>query len=82
MLWRDLCSHVQFVTYHLAIKVLVTQSVMSDSLQPQGMQPTILPYPWNSSGKNTGVSSQSLFQEIFPRDQTQVSCVAGGSFTI
>ena len=38
--------------------------------------------PWNSPGKNTGVGSLSLFQGIFPtRDQTQVSCIAGGFFT-
>ena len=34
---------------------------MSDSLQPRA------PYnPWNSPGQNTGVSSCSLLQEIFP----------------
>ena len=28
---------------------------MSDSLQPHGLQPTRLLYPWNSPGQNTGV---------------------------
>ena len=33
-------------------------------------------------GQNTGVGSLSLLQGIFqPRDQTQVSCIAGGFFT-
>ena len=36
-----------------------------------------------SLGKNTGVSRGSLLQGIFqPRDQTHVSCIAGGFFTI
>ena len=33
----------------------VTQSVMSDSLQPHGLQPTRLLRPWDSPGKSTGV---------------------------
>ena len=34
--------------------------------------------PWNSPGRNIGVDSHSLLQAIsWPRDQTQVSCVAG-----
>ena len=36
-------------------------SVMSDSLWPHGLYS-----PWNSPGPNTGVSSLSLFQGIFP----------------
>ena len=34
---------------------------MSNSLQPHGLYG-----PWNSLGKNTGVSSRSLLQGIFP----------------
>ena len=34
--------------------------------------------PWNSLGQNTGVSSLSLLQGIFP---TQVSHITGGFFT-
>ena len=37
-----------------------SHSVMSDSLQPHGLQPTRLPCPWNSPGKNAGVGSHSL----------------------
>ena len=49
-----------------------SHSVVSNSLWPLGL--------WNFPGQNTGVGSHSLFQEIFPRDRTQVSCVAGGFF--
>ena len=37
----------------------------------------------DSPGKNTGVDSHSILQGIFPTwDWTQVSCTAGGFFTI
>ena len=39
---------------------------MSDSLQPQGLQPARLLCPWNSPGQNTGVGSCSFLQGIFP----------------
>ena len=34
----------------------VSHSVVSDSLWPRGLWPTKLLCPWNSPGKNTGVS--------------------------
>ena len=38
--------------------------------------------PWNSPGRNTGVSNLSLLRESSqPRDWTQVSLTAGGFFT-
>ena len=43
----------------------VGPSVVSDSVQPHGLQPTSLLCPWNSPGKNTGVGSHSLLQGIF-----------------
>ena len=40
-------------------------SVMCNSLQAHGLQPTKLLCPWNFPGKNTGVGSLFLFQGIF-----------------
>ena len=40
-------------------------SVVSDSSRPHGLQPTRLLCPWDFPGKNTGVGSHSLLQEIF-----------------
>ena len=37
-------------------------SVVSDSVQPQRWQPTRLPCPWDSLGKNTGVVCHFLLQ--------------------
>ena len=40
-------------------------SVLSDSLQPYGLQPSRFLCPWDSPGKNTGVSCHCLLQGIF-----------------
>ena len=48
---------------HLKVKVSCT--VMSDSLQFHGLQPVQLFCPWNSPGKSTGVGCHFLLQRIF-----------------
>ena len=40
-------------------------SIMSNSLQPHGLYPTRLLFPWNSPGKNTRAGCNFLFQGIF-----------------
>ena len=35
---------------------------MSDSVRPHKLQPTKLPRPWDSPGKNTGVGCHFLLQ--------------------
>ena len=47
----------------------VSHSVMSDSLQPHGLQPPRLLCPWNFPGKNTGMGCHSLLQGIFPTQE-------------
>ena len=55
---------------------------MSDSLPPHGLQPTRLLCPWDSPGKNTRRVPISFSRgSSQPRDQTGVSCIAGGFFT-
>ena len=44
--------------------VCVSHSVMSDSLQSDGLQPTRLLCPLNSPVKNTGAGSHSFLQGI------------------
>ena len=44
----------------------ISHSVLSDSLQSHGLQPTRLLCPWDSPGKNTGMGCNSLLQGIFP----------------
>ena len=48
--------------------------VMSNSLLSHGLYSL-----WNSLGQNTGVGSLS---SSWPRDRTQVSCIAGRHFTL
>ena len=38
---------------------------MSDSVRPHRRQPTRLPHPWDSPGKNTGVGCHFIFKGIF-----------------
>ena len=66
--------------YILDVKWSESHSVLSDSLQPHGLYR--LYSPWNSLGQSTGVGTCSLLQRSSqPRDQTQVSTIAGGFFT-
>ena len=44
---------------------MLSHSVVFDSLQPRGWQPTRLLCPWDSQGKDTGVSCHFLLQGIF-----------------
>ena len=47
--------------------------VMSNSVQPQRWQPTRLPRPWDSPGKNTGVGCHFLLQARYIHAQSKVS---------
>ena len=49
-----------------SLRVCRVASVVSDSLWPCGLQPSRLLCPWDSLGKNTGVSCHTLFQGLFP----------------
>ena len=60
---------------------VLSSSVMSDSLQPSGLQPTRLLCPWDFLGKNTGSCCHFLLQGI------KLMCLAsptveGGLFII
>ena len=44
----------------------LNRSVISDSWQPEGLQPARLLCPQGFSSKNTGVGCHALFQGIFP----------------
>ena len=47
--------------------------VMSDSVQPHRRQPTKLPRPWDSPGKNTGVGCHFLLQCIKVKSESDVA---------
>ena len=45
---------------------------MSDSVQPHRQQPTRLPRPWDSPGKNTGVGCHFLLQCMKVKSEREV----------
>ena len=53
--------------------LLLSLSVVSDSVQPQRRQPTRLCCPWDSSCKNTGVGRQFLFQCMKVKRESEVA---------
>ena len=50
---------------------------MSDSVRPHRWQPTRLPHPWDSPGKNTGVAGHFLLQGMKVKSESEVvqSCL-------
>ena len=48
-------------------------SVMFNSMWPHGRQPTKLPGPWDSSGKNTGVGCHFLLQCMKVKSESEVA---------
>ena len=46
---------------------------MSNSVQPQRRQPTRLPCPWDSPGKNTGVGCHLLLQCMKVKRESEVA---------
>ena len=53
-----MCAYVQVC--------MLSHSVMSDPLPPQGLQPARFLCPGGSSGKNTGLGFHAFHQGIFP----------------
>ena len=50
-------------TYTMKYCAVLSHSVTSDTLRPQGLQPARLLCPWDSPGKNTGVAAISFSRE-------------------
>ena len=46
---------------------------MSNSVRPQRWQPTRLPHPWDSPGKNTGVGCHFLLQYMKVKSESEVA---------
>ena len=46
---------------------------MSDSVRPHRWQPTRLPHPWDSPGKNTGVGCHCLLQSLKVKSESEVA---------
>ena len=48
-------------------------SVVSDSMRPHRPQPTRLPHPWDSPGKNTGMGCHFLLQCMKVKSESEVA---------
>ena len=46
---------------------------MSDSVRPYTWQPTMLPHPWDSPGRNTGVGCHFLLQCMKVKSESEVT---------
>ena len=64
------CSHLYKMCAAAAAAVA---SVVSDSVWPHRRQPTRLPRPWDSPGKNTGVGCHFLLQCMKVKSQSEVT---------
>ena len=53
--------------------LLLSGSVVSDSMQPHRQQPTRLCHPWDSPGKNTGVGCHFLVQCMKVKRESEVT---------
>ena len=61
LLWQQNCPYT--LSNALQEGARVRHSVVSDSFQPHGLQPSRLLCPWDSPGKNTGVGCHSLLHK-------------------
>ena len=69
-LWR---SHWGSQLYNCCCCCCCVASVVSDSVRPQKRQPTRLPRPWDSPGKNTGVGCHFLLQCMKVKSESEVA---------
>ena len=67
----DFDSSIFSVT--LLVLLLQVASVMSNSVRPNRRQPTRLPHPWDSPGKNTGVGCHFLLQCMKMKSESEVT---------
>ena len=58
---------------HILLLLLLSRAVMSDSVQPHRQQPTRLPRPWDSPGKNTRVGCHFLLQCMKVKSESEVA---------
>ena len=72
----------QKAKHRIIMKESESHSVLSDSLQPHGLEPARVLCPWDSPGKNTVLEWEAVpfFRgSSRPRDWTQFSRIAGDS---
>ena len=86
--WKRIWKIIDIYIYHTCISLnnnwitllyscccccCCVASVVSDSMQPHRWQPTRLPHPWDSPGKNTGVGCYFLLQCMKVKSEREVA---------
>ena len=69
---QEACLLYPCVHRLLLLLLLLSRSVVSDSVQPHRQQPTRLPRPWDSPGKNTGVGCHFLLHCVKVKSESEV----------
>ena len=57
-------------------RLLLRHFSLSDSVRPHRRQPTSLPHPWDSPGKNTGVGCHFLLQFMKEKSEGEAAVVS------
>ena len=80
---QETCSETSFSPLSFCVCLLVcvnhggccckVASVVSNSVQPHRRQPTRLPCPWDSPGKNTGVVCHFLLQCMKVKSESEAA---------
>ena len=65
--------HWQAGSCLLLLVLLLSRSVVSDSVRPQRRQPARLPRPWDSPGKNSGVGCHFLLRCMKVKSESEVA---------
>ena len=76
MHWPNLAHGLEFILIDLINSHCCCRqvaSVVSDSVRPHRRQPTRLPRPWDSPGKNTGVGCHFLLQCMKVKSESEVA---------
>ena len=73
MFGKTMCYQLNFKNQFFVYCCCQVTSVVSDSVRPHRWQPTRLPRPWNSPGKNTGVGCHFLLQCMKVKSESEVT---------
>ena len=67
--------HCKQFLYHMShlLLLLLSRFSLSDSVRPHRQQPTRLPHPWDSPGKNAGVGCHFLLQCMKVKSESEVA---------
>ena len=75
LIWLPLCANIPIfcISLHYCCCCCLVASVVSNSVRPHRRQPTKLPRPWDSPGKNTGVACHLPLQRMKVKSESKVS---------